>query len=120
MSAHKAELLLKKFEENISLEKFFLDQNDRAALLGVLREQEVLLPELLREMELLPAGLSLWPRLQLAAEARSLQEKRVGDLLGEISRQLGRLRQSAKRLQDWQKAWRPPEVHEAPFSGTYA
>ena len=110
MDINKTELLLKKFEENISLEKFFLDQNDEVSLLRILNEQEDLIPELLRLMELEPAGGPRWARLQLSADERLEQEKRVAYLLGEISRELGRLRQSTKRLHDWQKVWRQPGV----------
>ncbi|MEI6034853.1 MAG: hypothetical protein WCS65_11315 [Verrucomicrobiae bacterium] len=120
MAANKAELLLAKFEENVSLENFFLDQSDRDSLVKILGEQEDLLPELLRQMKLQPREGLLWARLKVAADARLVHEKRVADLLGEISRELGRLRQSSKRLHDWQKAWRPPEGHGARFAGTYA
>lgn len=120
MAANNAELLLERFEENVILEKFFLEQRDQSALVSVLREQEDLLPELLRQMKTFPAGDSLWNRLRLAADARALQEELAADLLGGISRELGRLRQSTKRLHDWQKAWRTPEEHSAQFAGTYA
>jgi hypothetical protein len=120
MAANNAELLLERFEENVTLEKFFLEQRDQSALVSVLRDQEDLLPELLRQMKTFPAGDSLWNRLRLAADTRALQEELATDLLGGISREIGRLRQSTKRLHDWQKAWRPPEEHCAQFAGTYA
>jgi hypothetical protein len=120
MPANNAELLLERFEENVTLEKFFLEQRDQLALVSILREQEDLLPELLRQMKVFSTGVSLWNRLRLAADARSRHEERVADLLGGISRELGRLRQSATRLRDWRKAWRPPEEHYAQFADTYA
>ena len=120
MPDNKAKILLLKFEENAHLEKFFLDQGDRESLVNILADQESLLPGLIRQMELLPSGDPLRARLQLAAEMRVVQEKRVAALLGEISRELGRLRQSAKRLQDWRKAWRHGEEHDEQLPGTYA
>lgn len=120
MAANKAELLLEQFEANITLEKFFLDQNDRDSLIQVLREQEGLIPELLRHMEIEPFGEPLQARLRVAAAARSQNEKKVAGLLGDISRELGRLRQSAKRLHDWQKAWLRSEAPGGQFSNTYA
>ena len=120
MAINKTELLLKKFEENISLEKFFIDQKDRVSLLRILDEQEDLIPELLKLMPLEPAGGPRWNRLQIAADARLELEKRVIHSLGEISKELGRLRLSTKRLHDWQKAWRPPDVHGSQLSDTYA
>ena len=120
MTTSKTELLLAKFEENISLERFFLQQNDKESLIQVLHEQEDLLPELLRGMELVPAGAPFWERLRLAADLRTQNEKRVAELLGEISRELGRLRQSSKRLHDWQKAWRRPQALGSQLNNTYA
>ena len=120
MASNKAELLLEQFERNIELEKFFLSGRDQVSLVAVLREQEDLIPELLRQMKSFPAGGPHWKRLQLAADARLLQETLVADLLGEISRELGRLRQSSKRLQDWKKAWHHPEGQGEQFTRTYA
>ena len=120
MATNKTELLLNKFEENISLEGFYIDQGDQASLLRLLNEQEDLIPELLRQMELEPVGGPRWDRLQAAASARSELEKRVALLLGEISKELGRLRQSTKRLHDWQKAWRTPEAPASHLTDTYA
>jgi len=122
MATKKTELLLAKFEENISLEKFYIDQSDRDSLLRVLNEQEDLIPELLRLVNLEPGDIAgpLWNRLQMAADARLELEKRVAQLLGEISKELGRLRQSTKKLHDWQKAWHQPEATGSQFPNTYA
>lgn len=120
MAANKANLLLEQFEANISREKFFLDQNDRDSLIQVLREQEDLIPELLRQMEFQPSGEPFMARLRAAADARSQNEQKVAGLLGEISRELGRLRQSAKRLHDWQKAWLRSEAPGGQLANTYA
>ena len=119
MAIDKIELLLKKFEENISLEKFFLDQGDRDSLLRILNEQEELIPELLRLMELEPAGGPRWTRLKLAADVRLEQESTVARKLGEISKELIRLQKTTKRLQDWQKAWHHPH-REGTLTDTYA
>lgn len=120
MPPSQKELLLRTFEENISLEHFYLDREDSGSLVQILREQEALLAELLRQLEGTPAGDPLWNRLRRIAEMRQRNEQRVKEVLGEISRDLGRLRQSTRRLQDWQMAWHPALKTGTQLMGTYA
>jgi hypothetical protein len=112
--------LLRTFEENVSLEQFYLDRGDHGSLVQILREQEAILSELLRQMEGTPPENFLWNRLRRVAEARQKNEQRVKEALGEISKDLGHLRQSARRLQDWQKAWHPSRKAGNQLMGTYA